>query len=316
MARSRAPFCVGLALLAGCALPAARRLEPKDIRPLPRFFLQELVTRRRASGLSLAVYDTGSVTVPGDLLSELKSPRSRVQLSLPAFLIRHPEQGLILFDAGLPPQGGAGPGEFHAAYSPSPKGDLASQLERGGVRLEDVRWVMLSHLHWDHTGRLDAYPNATVVADRREWDAQAQKTRTGPLPGEFDPAAMEAKLRLRLADLAGAPAYGVFDHGLDLFQDGSVYLIDLSGHSPGSLGLWVNLDSGPVLLAGDAAWVLDNCQDLALPQPQTMSDPPQYWRKLNMMSRMAKEVPQLVIFPGHDLMPLKLQPKPDIRLVP
>jgi glyoxylase-like metal-dependent hydrolase (beta-lactamase superfamily II) len=306
----------GILLLAACLPRAAGKPELKDIRPMPKFFLQELVTRSRAAGLSLAVYDTGSVTAAGELLSELKSPRSRVKLSLPAFLIKHPEQGYILFDAGLPPQGGGGPNEFNAAYSPSPKGDLVSQLEKSGVRPEDVRWVVLSHLHWDHTGRLDAYPNATVVADRREWDAQAEKTRLGPLPGEFDPAAMEAKLRLRLIDLSAAPPYGVFDHGLDFFKDGSVHLLDLSGHSPGSLGLWANLDSGPVLLAGDASWVLDNCQDLALPLPQSMHDAAQYWRKINMMSRMAKEVPQLVIFPGHDLMPLKLQPKPDIRLVP
>jgi glyoxylase-like metal-dependent hydrolase (beta-lactamase superfamily II) len=316
MSKACASACAALALLAGCAPQALRRPGLKDIRPLPKFFLQELVTRRQAAGLSLAVYDTGSVTVKGDLLSELKSPRSRVKLSLPAFLLRHPEQGLILFDAGLPPQGAGGPNEFGAAYVPSPKGDLLAQLGRSGVKPEAVRWVVLSHLHWDHTGRLDAYPNAVVIVDRREWDAQAEKTRLGPLPGEFDPAAMEPKLRLRLLDLSSAPPYGVFDHGLDLFQDGSVYLLDLSGHSPGSLGLWANLDSGPVLLAGDASWVLDNHQDLALPEARAVHDAAQYWRKLNMMNRMAREVPQLVIFPGHDLMPLRLQPKTDIRPAP
>ena len=305
-----------LILLAGCGPRAALKPEAGDIRPLPKFFLQELVTRRGASGLSLSVYDTGSATVPGELLSELKSPRSRVKLSLPAFLIKHPERGVLLFDAGLPPRGGGGPGEFGAAFSPSAKGDLVSQLGQSGVRPEDVRWVVLSHLHWDHTGRLDAYPNATVVADRREWDAQAAKTRLGPLPGEFDPAAMEAGLRLKLVDLSSAPPYGVFDRALDLFADGSVILLDLSGHSPGSLGLWANLDSGPVLLAGDASWVLDNHQDLALPGARTMHDAVQYRRKLVMMNRMAAEVPQLVVFPGHDLMPLKLQPRTDIRLVP
>jgi hypothetical protein len=35
-----------------------------------------------------------------------------------------------------------------------------------------------------------------------------------------------------------------------------------------------------------------------------------------MMNRMSKELPQLVIFPGHDLMPLKLQPRPDISPAP
>jgi glyoxylase-like metal-dependent hydrolase (beta-lactamase superfamily II) len=189
-------------------------------------------------------------------------------------------------------------------------------LQRDQVKLTDVHWIVLSDLHWDHVGRLEAYPNATVVVDRREWETQLQKTKAGAAPEEFDPAAMEPKLRLRLLDMAAQPPYGVFDCGLDLFKDGSVVLLDLSGHSPGSLGLWINLDSGPVLLAADASWILDNHQDLALPQRQTMFDPAQYWRKLNMMNRMAKELPQLVIFPGHDLMPFKLQPRPDISLAP
>ena len=320
MRRRTALLLAAAALAAACAPEAGLRPELKDIRPVPRFFLQEVVTRRQAAGLALSVYDTGSVTVPGDTLSELKSPRSRVRLSLPAFLLRHPTQGLVLFDAGLP---AAAPGqrrgqgnEFGVPFAAAPGQDLAAQLQRDEVKLADVRWIVLSHLHQDHVGWLDAYPNATVVVDRREWEAQKEKTLAGAVPEEFDPAAMEPKLRLRLLDLAAAPPYGSCDHGLDLFADGTVILLDLAGHTPGSLGMWINLDSGPVLLAGDASWILDNHQDLALPQSRTMSDPKQYWRKLNMMNRMMKELPQLVIFPGHDLMPLQLQPRPDIRRAP
>jgi glyoxylase-like metal-dependent hydrolase (beta-lactamase superfamily II) len=318
MTRRSAPLWAGLLLACACGPEAGLKPELKDIRPLPRFFLQEVVTRRKAAGLALAVYDTGAVTVPGDLLSELKSPQSRVKLSIPAFAIKHPTQGLILFDAGLPAPARRGDkgNEFAAPFSAAPGQDLAAQLAKDGVKLAEVRWVVLSHLHWDHVGRLDAYPNATVVVDRREWEAQSLKTKAGAAAEEFDPPAMEAKLRLRLVDLGPAAPYGSFDHGLDLFADGTVVLLDLAGHTPGSLGLWLNLDSGPVLLAGDASWILDNHQDLALPQRRTMSDPRQYWRKLNMINRMMKELPQLVIFPGHDLMPLKLQPRPDIRLAP
>jgi len=285
---------------------------------MPRFFAQGLVMHRKVAGLSLKVYDTGTVTVPGETLSELKSPDSRVKLSLPAFVLKHPTQGLVVFDAGLPPWGpGRAHGkdnEFGVPFDALPGQDLVTQLRRGGVKPEDVRWVVLSHLHWDHVGTVDAFPNATVLVDRREWEVQKLKTALGAPPEEFDPAAIEAKIRLKLVDFAGLPPYGVFDHGLDLFSDGTVVLLDLAGHTPGSMGMWINLDSGPALLAGDAAWVLDNCQDLALPLPETMSDARQYWRKVNMMNRMMKEVPQLVVFPGHDLMMLKLQPRPDIVL--
>lgn len=41
-------------------------------------------------------------------------------------------------------------------------------LGRIGVRPRDVDTVILSHLHFDHAGNLDAFPNATVVVQERE----------------------------------------------------------------------------------------------------------------------------------------------------
>ncbi|HAM34445.1 MAG TPA: hypothetical protein DEB40_13350 [Elusimicrobia bacterium] len=305
----------------GCASAPDFKPRLKDIRPLPKFFLQEIVTRSQAAGLKLRIYKTGSVTVAGDVLSDLKSSNSRVRLDIPAFVLRHPTRGVVLFDAGLPAaaaMSGArqSANEFGEPFEPQAGLDLASQLEREGIGPGEVRWIILSHLHWDHVGRVDAFPNATVMVDRREWEAQKEMTANNSGPEQFDPAAMEPNIRLRLVDFSSAPAYGVFDHGLDLFSDGSMFLLELSGHTPGSMGLWVNLDAGPALLAGDASWILDNHQDLALPLRQSMHAPLQYWRKLNMLKQMQDAVPQLIIFPGHDLMPLKLQPRPDISLAP
>ena len=317
---ARAWLLFVLALTAGssCAPQAELKPELKNLRPVPRFFMQEIVTRRKAAGLELEVYNTGAAVVAGDVLSELKSPQSRVRISAPVFVLKHPSQGLILFDAGLPPATGprSKDDQLGVAFESSPGQSLLEQLRRDGVKPEDVRWIVLSDLSWPHVGELGAYPNATVIVGRREWERQKEKTAAGLGPERFDPAEMEPKLRLRLLDVAAAPPYGACDHGVDLFSDGTVILLDLAGHSPGGLGMWINLDSGPALLAGDASGILDNHQDLALPAPQTISDPAQYWRTLNMLNRLSKELPQLVVFPGHDLMPLQLQPRPDIHLMP
>lgn len=311
---------VGLALLSGCA-SLNNKPELSDIRPLPRFFLQELITGRKISGLEIAVYDTGRAVVSGEVLSELKSPDARVQIPVPTFLIRHPGQGLILFDAGLlegvtslSEENAVNTSEFSTFFISKAEQDMIAQLARDGVDPKQIKWVVLSHLHQDNVGKISSFQNATVIVDRREWEAQKQKTSAGAVPGEFDPVAMESSLRLRLVDMSSAGPYGVFDHGIDLFQDGALILLDMAGHTPGSMGLWVNMDSGPVFLTGDASWVLDNHQDMALPLRRTMADPAQYWRKLNMINRMQQSVPALVVFPGHDLMPLKLQPRPDISM--
>jgi glyoxylase-like metal-dependent hydrolase (beta-lactamase superfamily II) len=191
-----------------------------------------------------------------------------------------------------------------------------SQLAAAGVSAEQINWVVISHLHPDHAGMIDSFPKATVIVDQREWDAQKAKHAKKKNSAEFDPADYEGKLNLQLVDLSSAPAYGAFDHGLDLFKDGTMFLIDLSGHTPGSIGLWVSLDDSPVLLAGDASWILDNHQDLALPIKTSIGNVDSYWRRLYQMRAMQEELPRLVIFPGHDLLPLRLQPRPAVEGVP
>jgi glyoxylase-like metal-dependent hydrolase (beta-lactamase superfamily II) len=45
-----------------------------------------------------------------------------------------------------------------------------------------------------------------------------------------------------------------FERSHDLFGDRAVLLVDLAGHTPGSVGVLTHTASGWVLLAGDAAW--------------------------------------------------------------
>ncbi|WP_245848711.1 hypothetical protein [Mycobacterium palustre] len=40
----------------------------------------------------------------------------------------------------------------------------------------------------------------------------------------------------------------------DLFGDGAVVLVDLAGHTPGSVGVLAHTRRGWLLIAGDAAW--------------------------------------------------------------
>ncbi|MGW4366349.1 MBL fold metallo-hydrolase [Nocardia takedensis] len=54
-------------------------------------------------------------------------------------------------------------------------------------------------------------------------------------------------------DLDGPPVL-TFTRSHDLFGDGSVVLVDLAGHTPGSVGVLAHTEHGWVLLAGDAAW--------------------------------------------------------------
>lgn len=87
-----------------------------------------------------------------------------------------------------------------------------------------------------------------VYASRAEIDfAHADATPIGVLRGPLEGA------ELRPIDLDGPPV-SAFTRSHDLLGDGSVRLVDLEGHTPGSVGVLLNTKVGRVLLAGDAVW--------------------------------------------------------------
>ena len=324
MKRAAAAAAAALLALAGCAEiglvpngvpapPPPRPVLRPEREPAPTFGAA-LIAHQNVYGVKLEVLDVGEGRVRGNLLSEEKSPESRLKPPVLAFLIRHPKEGAILFGAGLPEDlGGLGAKRVKgAALSPfkvAPGQDIVSQLAARGVKAEDVRWVILPDLAPEWAGRAGAFPNATVIVSSQAWLNPRRRALEADLP---DPRAFVPEERLKLLDLSRAAPYGPFDHGKDLFSDGSVILLDLDGGAAGGLGAWVNLDSGPVLLTGPAAFVYDNVYDSALPDRKFVVDVSSFAWNARAMRLAAESVPRLVIVPAHDLSTLKLSPRPDV----
>lgn len=334
--RGRGPLAAA-ALLAALALggcqteetlssPKAPKAEarPRDIPQIPSTFAISQVGGRAAKGRSLRVYQTATISTRGGAVSSLKSWMSKVTLDVPAFIVRHPAHGPIVFDTGCHPDMESKPKEvmgrfnyFLVPFEQKPGQNLVAQMKRDGMDPEQVRWVVVSHLHLDHAGMIESFPNATIIVDKREWAYWKDLPEKDRRKSDPDPALLEPRLsKLRLVDLSSAPAFGPFDHGLDLLGDGSLVLLDLSGHTAGSLGAWLNLEEGPALLTGDASWILDNHEDLALPIKGHIHDLKSYWRRLYQIRDAQEAARQLVVLPGHDLAPLKIRPRADVSLAP
>ena len=328
MRRAAAAAAVFVSALIGCAeigLDPNGAPPPPAPRPVLRAerepsatFGASLIANRRVDGVTLEVLVVGEGRVRGNLLSELKSPEARLKPPVLAVLIRHPKEGAVLFGAGLPEDlGGLGAKRVKgAALSPftvAAGRDIVSQLEARGVKAEDVRWIILPDLAPEWAGRAGSFPNATVVVSSQAWSSPRRRALEADLP---DPRAFVPEERLKLVDLARARPYGPFDHGKDLFSDGTVILVDLDGGAAGGLGAWLNLDSGPVLLAGPAAFVYDNVFDSALPDKKFVVDVSSFAWNARAMRLAVEAVPRLVIVPAHDLSTLKLSPRPDVTFSP
>jgi glyoxylase-like metal-dependent hydrolase (beta-lactamase superfamily II) len=106
--------------------------------------------------------------------------RNRIPMGMRTMLIEH-ESGLILVDTGA---GAKEPDKFYEIYGIEPAGkagftNLKAGIEAAGHRVEDVRLVINTHLHFDHAGGntyvaadgtvKPSFPNARYVVQKGEY---------------------------------------------------------------------------------------------------------------------------------------------------
>jgi N-acyl homoserine lactone hydrolase len=223
----------------------------------------------------LVVHEEGQVTIP-----------------VPCFLIEHP-RGLVLFDTGIIPEASEDPLsvyspetlEFnHLRYDPAQRVDR--QIEALGYTVEDVKHVVLSHLHDDHTGGLRFFPHADI------WIGE------GELPHAYWPHPPQRNLfRYRDIDPARDFTWHELPGDHDLFGDGSVIVLRFPGHTPGSSGLLVRLPSRNLILTGDAVH-LRAAVEKTMPMG-TDWNTAESVRSIRRMKRLAASTPA-EIWIGHD----------------
>jgi glyoxylase-like metal-dependent hydrolase (beta-lactamase superfamily II) len=153
------------------------------------------------------------------------------------WIVRRPDE-TILVDTGFDPDVGRRRGRT-CLIEPA---DAMAQL---GVGPESVSRVVLTHLHYDHTGNLDRFPNAELLVPARELDFWL-----GPLArrAQFAHAVEPSELGQVLAAVDGGRVRRL-DGGEEI-ADG-VHAVMLGGHSPGQIALAV-FGRVPVILASDA----------------------------------------------------------------
>ena len=88
-----------------------------------------------------------------------------VDLVVPTFLVEH-DEGLLLLDTGFAPEDDdpvAAFGEVGEQIDVDPRRRVDAQLRAHGFATDDVTHVVLSHVHFDHTGGLRLFPRARFL---------------------------------------------------------------------------------------------------------------------------------------------------------
>lgn len=167
-----------------------------------------------------------------------------------------------------------------------------------GWRAADVSDVVVTHLHWDHAGNFEKFPNARFHVHPREM-AHA----TGPSmcrPFLRRPYSVEQVCSLVRSLYVGRVAFtatgGQIAPGITVHHVG--------GHTPGLQVVSVNTIRGKVLLASDAMHYFDN-RDQAIPFP-VVTDVSEYLAAFDTIEALASSREHVIA--GHDPLVTEIYP--------
>jgi glyoxylase-like metal-dependent hydrolase (beta-lactamase superfamily II) len=191
--------------------------------------------------------------VPTAAIVEGTFAPARVENSLTSFVITHPEATFIVDPAVCADVEGRAIAQLPAVLRVAVRPPASTVPTVTALnRLPEppkLDFALPTHAHWDHVSGLLDMPGLPVRLHRRERDWIGGGP-VAPVGGVRD------SLRDRPVadyDLDGPPVL-TFTRSHDLFGDASVLLVDLAGHTPGSVGVLAHTAQGWILIAGDAAW--------------------------------------------------------------
>jgi glyoxylase-like metal-dependent hydrolase (beta-lactamase superfamily II) len=253
------------------------------------------------AGLKLHVFKTGEVTTARKLAYRGGSLLDSLVLDILVFAIEHPRQGLVLVGAGLS-RAVAQEAESYLGVFRTSIGspfmaegqDIVSQLASTKWSEKNVRTLILPDLRFSHTGELENFPSAQIVVTSTEYTAATEEEESAlSISDEYD-----GVTQWRFIDFAGAAPLGTFRAHRDLFGDGSVLLIDVTGATAGGVAVLVRLPRAPVLLCGNLAWTAEQARYVR--EPSVVFNRQAWWENAWRLKKFTELAPELVVFPDND----------------
>lgn len=199
----------------------------------------------------------GAVVMDMNIFVPTTPKGNRVNMPVPIYVISHP-RGQVLVDTGVDPEAFVDPvgvwgGVSKACYPQGTREDgVIPRLMAAGFPPQEIKQVVMTHLHMDHAGGNRFLPWATFLVQRAELEAARDPAQEGQ--GYFR------------RDWDHPLQYKPLDGQVDLFGDGLVRLQPLPGHTPGFQAVVLQMEGGTVILAGDTCYTEQNLTQHVAPR--------------------------------------------------
>ena len=171
-------------------------------------------------------------------------------------LLKNTAQGLVLVDTGpglndyRHPPGILRVFQIITKVAMNAEETAVRRIARLGTSPDEVRHIILTHMHFDHCGGLGDFPQATVHVHQREFEAFVGKPR-------------------QFGDLGYVRRHIAHQPRIELYQEGTeswyglpacrlpfepeIWLVPLHGHTRGHCGVAIRTECGWHFHVGDAA---------------------------------------------------------------
>lgn len=266
----------------------------------PTLSFSVIKTAQSAGGLEATLFDDGSWF----------KVRKLVHC---AVLVRHPK-GDFLYDTGMGTAVETQMSSFgfldRQLFKIEALNPAITQLTKAAYDPKNLMAIIPGHMHWDHASGIEDFPGVPVWIQNGSLD----EAKTGHAPAFLKEQFDAPEIRWQTLTLKPESYLG-FSPSLDLFGDGSVVLVDLSGHTVGQVGMFLTLPDGSrYFFIGDTTWVLEGITTNSSRPWITHKlagvdhDIQQNARVIQKIHDLAKSDPALMIVPAHDENVLKTLP--------
>jgi glyoxylase-like metal-dependent hydrolase (beta-lactamase superfamily II) len=254
------------------------------------------------AGMKLYVFSSGSMMLGKGFLQNLAPMEPKIQVPIGFFVIKHPK-GNVLFDTGNNDKlitDSSYWGKLASVFEVkmTPEDAIDAQLAKIGLKPDDIKYVVVSHMHLDHGGNVGKFPNSTLIIQDDELSFAMfpdEPFAGGYIPGDAQvlrsPVGTSKPSLMDMVRLEG---------DYDLFGDGSVVVHRSRGHTKGSQMLMVRLPkTGSTILTGDAVYFRENIEKNLVPNIALAYDPVGIVKGYDWVRRM-KATENANYFTAHD----------------
>lgn len=171
------------------------------------------------------------------------------------FLVKHPKDGYILFDTGYSTEiyNLGWKGNLYNLFNPTyvkKEDQINIQLAKDGIKCNEIKYLILSHLHPDHIGCVKYFENAKILVSEDAFNTYTKNKIKYLIFDKLLPEWFENKLEIINNKKFEENNNKYFSY-YDLFGDKSMLLTKFNGHAKGQICCLIQ---DKLFLGADSSW--------------------------------------------------------------